>query len=290
MAIFIVWIVCVIATAILAANKGRGVGAWLLLAILLGPLALLLAAVVSNKDIERQAAEAAAARTAEQARLRTCPFCAERIQRQAVVCRFCGKDVPAEPELRALPLYREEESLPEGSAPRGWVYIAGLAIVGVVLIYAILKSDAILKSNSTASKQDSSPTSTATTDVTTPVVPGEPSPQQQAYVTICNKFAWRGDKVQCEAAPERTLRIYQQAHAPRGDSEADTVKYLINHPVELKTIKRAGFDKINSIVLGDNGPGRNSNVTMSVGDDGKFKVLKICYDGTDNQRHCDPSN
>jgi len=28
---------------------------------------------------------------------RKCPFCAELIKREAVVCRFCGRDVPVAP-------------------------------------------------------------------------------------------------------------------------------------------------------------------------------------------------
>lgn len=53
MAIVFIWPCCVIATGILASNKGRAVGDWVLLAILLGPIALLFAAVVSNKKVER---------------------------------------------------------------------------------------------------------------------------------------------------------------------------------------------------------------------------------------------
>jgi hypothetical protein len=76
MGIFVVWIVCVVACAILAGNKGRSVGGWFILGLLLGPIALVLAAVVSNKTSDRQAADTAVARSAEEANLRTCPFAA----------------------------------------------------------------------------------------------------------------------------------------------------------------------------------------------------------------------
>ena len=115
------------------------------------------------------------------------------------------------------------------------------------------------------------------------------TPQQQNYLTTCNSFAWKGDKVQCEAAANQTLRIYQQGEPPGGDPDADTTKYLINHPDRLKEIKQSGFDKMEIIVIGGNGPGRSSMTTMAVRSDGTFNVLKICYDGTDGQRHCDQS-
>jgi hypothetical protein len=281
MGILILWVVCAIATAILASNKGRNAGGWLLLGILLGPLALLLAAVVSNKNVERQVTTLAAARAAEEGSLRKCPFCAEWIQREAVVCRFCGRDVPAaEPALKAAASDRYE-SLPRGSATRGYVYIALSTLLVAALIYGTIKS------GSTPS------TETATAENTVaarPVDTAGPSLEQRAYVATCNRFAWRGDKVQCEVAPGRTLRIYQRAEPSGSNPEADTVKYLYNHPDRLIAIKRAGFDKMEAVLIGGNGPGRNITATVAIRDDGTFTAVRSCYDGTDNQRHCDPQN
>jgi hypothetical protein len=58
-------------------SKGRGTaGLWL--GLLLGPIGWLCAALMG--DSERFA--------------RRCPFCAEAVQPAAVVCRYCGHDIP----------------------------------------------------------------------------------------------------------------------------------------------------------------------------------------------------
>lgn len=67
-----------------------------------------------------------------------CPFCAEEIQDAAVVCRFCGRDIPS-PDVATI---ASDLSIGEG-APRpkklskwiiGGVVVAGLLIAGVKFI------------------------------------------------------------------------------------------------------------------------------------------------------------
>jgi hypothetical protein len=86
--IVVFWIGCAIATAIVAGNKGRSAAGWLLLGALLGPVALLIALVVSAN---KPAMEAEAIGSGS---VRKCPFCAELIKAEAIVCKHCGRDVP----------------------------------------------------------------------------------------------------------------------------------------------------------------------------------------------------
>jgi hypothetical protein len=65
-----------LAVALLASREfGRSAIGWFVLALILTPLAGLLLFMLPP-------------------RRRPCPFCAESIQPSAVVCRFCGRDVP----------------------------------------------------------------------------------------------------------------------------------------------------------------------------------------------------
>jgi len=40
--------------------------------------------------------------------MKKCPFCAELVQDEAILCRFCGRDLPATPST-SLPLHRGDE-------------------------------------------------------------------------------------------------------------------------------------------------------------------------------------
>jgi hypothetical protein len=74
----------------IASNKGRSFGGFFLLALLLSPLIGIIAALVSKPDID-----AVEKMQTVRGEAKKCPHCAEMIKWEAVVCRFCGKEVPS---------------------------------------------------------------------------------------------------------------------------------------------------------------------------------------------------
>jgi hypothetical protein len=84
------WVVFALIVAGFAEKRGRSFAGWLVVALLVSPLIAFFAVAVMEPGTGG-------------AEHRTCPFCAERIKAEALVCCYCGRELPANEKHSPVP-------------------------------------------------------------------------------------------------------------------------------------------------------------------------------------------
>lgn len=134
----VIWVICGFAAAAIAQGKGNGGFGAFLAGLLLGPLGIIIAALMPSNPAGQ------AARALDSGAMKKCPQCAELVQAEALVCRYCQYQFPksapsfSEEARRNLDATMRAEQARSGSALL-WVAVSIVAIAVIILAMILVR-------------------------------------------------------------------------------------------------------------------------------------------------------
>jgi hypothetical protein len=171
MELIVFWFGLAIVVGVIAGSRGRNGFGWFLLAVVISPLlAGILAIALPSPQTQRE--------QLHKWNSRKCPFCAELVKNEAIVCKHCGRDLP---ELPSPIIVKAAASR---SHPLGVAIIVFiiLATVASVFVRSWLETDSRSPPPSAAQS-----TSTNTEAEARPSTPPTQAPAPKSAVKITTK-------------------------------------------------------------------------------------------------------